>query len=215
MKDFTEKEKREQILHLVREYYREFHQKDPNDTAYIPYAGRVYDDQEMVNLVESALDFWLTAGKWTEQFEKEFCKALQVRYCSVVNSGSSANLLAFMALTSPLLGGRAVQRGDEVITVAAGFPTTITPIIQYGAVPVFVDVTIPEYNLDPDYLEQALSPKTKAVMVAHSLGNPFDLKRVRSFVMTMGCGWWKTTAMLWARNTILMGPGGIPAPSGI
>ena len=181
MKDFTEKEKREQILHLVREYYREFHQKDPNDTAYIPYAGRVYDDQEMVNLVESALDFWLTAGKWTEQFEKEFCKALQVRYCSVVNSGSSANLLAFMALTSPLLGDRAVQRGDEVITVAAGFPTTITPIIQYGAVPVFVDVTIPEYNLDPDYLEQALSPKTKAVMVAHSLGNPFDLKRVKKF----------------------------------
>jgi CDP-6-deoxy-D-xylo-4-hexulose-3-dehydrase len=135
----------------------------------------------MVNLVDSALEFWLTSGRYTDRFEREFAQYLGVPYCSLVNSGSSANLLAFMALTSPLLGERAIGRGDEVITVAAGFPTTVTPIIQYGAVPVFVDVTIPQYNIDVSKLEQSLSPKTKAVMIAHTLGNPFDLRTVRNF----------------------------------
>ena len=145
------------------------------------YGGRYFDDAEMVNLVDSSLDFWLTAGPWAAKFEKAFAKWLGVRFCSLTNSGSSANLLAFSALTSPELGERRIKRGDEVITVACGFPTTVTPCIQYGAVPVFVDVTVPEYNIDVTRLEDALSPKTKAVMIAHSLGNPFDLKSVRDF----------------------------------
>ncbi len=135
----------------------------------------------MVNLVDSSLEFWLTAGRYTEEFEKRFSEYLGVKFCSLVNSGSSANLIAFMALTSPLLGERAVRRGDEIITVAAGFPTTVAPIIQYGAVPVFVDVTIPQYNIDASKLEEAYSDKTKAVMIAHTLGNPFDLKAVKEF----------------------------------
>ena len=133
----------------------------------------------MVNLVDSSLEFWLTAGRYTDEFEHAFAKYLSVRYCSLVNSGSSANLLAFMTLTSPLLKERQILPGDEVITVAAGFPTTVSPMIQYGAVPVFVDVTIPQYNIDPSLLEAAWSPKTKAVMIAHTLGNPFDLKAVK------------------------------------
>ena len=135
----------------------------------------------MVNLVDSALEFWLTSGRYTEEFEREFAEYLGVKFCSLVNSGSSANLLAFMTLTSPLLGDRQIKRGDEVITVAAGFPTTVTPLIQYGAVPVFVDVTIPQYNIDINMLEEALSEKTKAVMLAHTLGNPFDLAVVKAF----------------------------------
>ena len=135
----------------------------------------------MINLVDSALEFWLTSGRYTKQFEEDFAKLLNVKYCSLVNSGSSANLLAFMALTSSLLGERAIKRGDEIITVAAGFPTTISPIVQFGAVPVFVDITIPEYNIDCDKLEEALSDKTKAVMIAHTLGNPFNLSRVKEF----------------------------------
>ena len=135
----------------------------------------------MVNLVDSALEFWLTSGRYTDKFEEELAKYLSVKSCALVNSGSSANLLAFMTLTSPLLGERAIKRGDEVITVAAGFPTTVTPIIQFGAVPVFVDVTIPQYNIDVHQLETALSDKTKAVMLAHTLGNPFDLKAVKDF----------------------------------
>ena len=131
--------------------------------------------------MDSALEFWLTSGRYTEQFERGLAKYLQVKYCSAVNSGSSANLLAFMTLTSPLLGERRILPGDEVITVAAGFPTTVTPMLQYGAVPVFVDVTIPQYNIDTDRLEEAFSPKTKAVMIAHTLGNPFDLKKVKDF----------------------------------
>ena len=127
------------------------------------------------------MEFWLTAGRYTEQFEREFAKYLGVKYCSLVNSGSSANLNAFMALTSDLLGERKINRGDEVITVAAGFPTTVSPVIQYGAVPVFVDVTIPQYNIDVNMLEKAYSDKTKAVMIAHTLGNPFDLKAVKEF----------------------------------
>ena len=178
----TKKEKEQQILNLVREYCEEYHKKtEYTEGDRIPYASRVYDSEEMVNLVDSALEFWLTSGRYTDEFEKEFAEYLGVKFCSLVNSGSSANLLAFMTLTSPLLGDRRVKRGDEVITVAAGFPTTVTPMIQYGAIPVFVDVTIPQYNIDVDRLEEALSDKTKAVMIAHTLGNPFDLAGVKSF----------------------------------
>lgn len=147
----------------------------------IPYAARVYDKEEIINLVDSALEFWLTAGRYVDEFEREFARYLGVKHVSLVNSGSSANLCAFMTLTSPLLGDRRVRRGDEVITVAAGFPTTVAPVIQYGAVPVFIDVTIPQYNIDVSRLEAALSPRTRAVMIAHTLGNPFDLKAVREF----------------------------------
>ncbi|HIW80355.1 MAG TPA: lipopolysaccharide biosynthesis protein RfbH [Candidatus Acetatifactor stercoripullorum] len=178
----TEQEARTEILELVKEYCNTYHNtKEYTAGDRIPYAGRVYDEAEMVNLVDSALEFWLTSGRYTEQFEKEFAKYLGIRFCSLVNSGSSANLLAFMALTSPLLGEKRVLPGDEVITVAAGFPTTVTPILQYGAVPVFVDVTIPQYNIDVTQLEAAYSEKTKAVMIAHTLGNPFDLKAVKEF----------------------------------
>jgi CDP-6-deoxy-D-xylo-4-hexulose-3-dehydrase len=170
------------ILVNVKEYYRNFMQLPPyEEGGRIPYAARVFDEQEMVNLVDSALEFWLTSGRYTGQFEKRLTEFLDVPFCSLVNSGSSANLLAFMALTSSLLGERAVQRGDEVITVAAAFPTTVTPVMQFGAVPVFVDVTIPQYNIDVSMLEKALSPRTKAVMLAHTLGNPFDLKTVKTF----------------------------------
>lgn len=181
--NMTEVQAREKMLSLVGEYYRTYRSEkkefEPGDR--ISYASRVYDEKEMQNLVDSALEFWLTSGRYTDAFEKNFAEYLQVKYCSLVNSGSSANLIAFMALTSPLLGDRAIRRGDEVITVAAGFPTTVAPVVQYGAVPVFVDVTIPQYNIDVAMLEQALSEKTKAVMIAHTLGNPFDLKAVKAF----------------------------------
>lgn len=178
----TEQQAKEKILELVREYADRFHTpKKYVDGNRIPYAGRVYDSCEMVNLVDSALEFWLTSGRYTERFESKLAEYLGIRFCSLVNSGSSANLTAFMALTSPLLGDRRIKRGDEVITVAAGFPTTVTPVIQYGAVPVFVDVTIPQYNIDTAMLEAALSGKTKAVMIAHTLGNPFDLEKVKAF----------------------------------
>ena len=182
--DKKQEEARQQILDLVADYCENYHIKnkkefEPGDR--IPYASRVYDANEMVNLVDSALEFWLTSGRYTDEFEAKLAKYLGVRYCSLVNSGSSANLNAFMALTSPLLGDRQIKRGDEVITVAAGFPTTVTPMIQYGAVPVFVDVTIPQYNIDVTRLESAYSEKTKAVMIAHTLGNPFDLGAVKSF----------------------------------
>ena len=179
----TEQEARQEILDLVKEYCDTYHNKKGNfkEGDRIPYASRVYDHDEMVNLVDSSLEFWLTSGRYTDEFEKKLAKYLGVRYCSLVNSGSSANLNAFMALTSPLLGDRRIRRGDEIITVAAGFPTTVTPAIQYGAVPVFVDVTIPQYNIDVTMLEAALSEKTKAVMIAHTLGNPFDLGAVKAF----------------------------------
>ena len=178
----TEAQAREEILNLVAEYCDRFHQKKPYEEGdRIPYASRVYDHQEMVNLVDSSLEFWLTSGRYTVEFEKKLAEYLHVRYAALVNSGSSANLIAFMTLTSPLLGERRVKRGDEVITVAAGFPTTVTPVIQYGAVPVFVDVTIPQYNIDVTRLEEAYSEKTKAVMIAHTLGNPFDLAAVKAF----------------------------------
>lgn len=177
------KELHDQILALVKEYCDTYHnqksQFKPGDR--IPYASRVYGHEEMTNLVDSALEFWLTAGRYTAQFERDFAKYLGVKFCSLVNSGSSANLCAFMALTSPLLGDRAIRRGDEVITVAAGFPTTVAPAIQYGAIPVFIDITIPQYDIDVSRLEEAFSTKTKAVMIAHTLGNPFDLAAVKAF----------------------------------
>lgn len=174
---------RAEILRLVAEYCDTYHNTDREFTEgqRIPYASRVYDSEEMVNLVDSALEFWLTSGRYTEQFERSLGQFLGVPYCALVNSGSSANLLAFMALTSPLLGERRVLPGDEVITVACGFPTTVAPILQYGAVPVFIDVTLPQYNADVTQLEAALSDKTRAVMMAHTLGNPFDLKAVKDF----------------------------------
>ncbi len=180
--NMSEQEARNEILKAVSAYCDTFHQEKsftPGDR--IPYASRVYDHDEMVNLVDAALEFWLTSGRYTDAFEKKLAEYLGVKFCSLVNSGSSANLLAFMTLTSPLLKDRAIKRGDEVITVAAGFPTTVTPIIQYGAVPVFVDVTMGQYNIDVTRLEEALSEKTKAVMLAHTLGNPFDLKSVKAF----------------------------------
>jgi len=181
--DMTEQQARDQILQQVAAYCDTFHnQKPPFEPGQrIPYAARVYDREEMTTLVDSALEFWLTAGRYTDEFEQALSKFLSVAHCSLVNSGSSANLLAFMALTSPLLGERAVLRGDEVITIACGFPTTVAPIVQFGAVPVFVDVTIPQYNIDVAMLEEAVSPRTKAVMIAHTLGNPFDLDAVKAF----------------------------------
>ena len=178
----TEAEAKREILDLVADYCDTYHnQKTYKEGDRIPYASRVYGHEEMCNLVDSALEFWLTSGRYTDQFEKAFADYLGVKYCSLVNSGSSANLLAFMALTSPLLGDRQVRPGDEMITVAAGFPTTVTPAIQYGVVPVFIDVTIPQYNMDVTQLEKALSDKTKVVMAAHTLGNPFDLAAVKAF----------------------------------
>lgn len=181
--NMTEQQARGQILKLVDEYCGTYHNKKKPfaEGDRIPYASRVYDSKEMVNLVDSSLEFWLTAGRYTDEFEKKLAQYLGVKHCALVNSGSSANLTAFMTLTSPLLGDRAVKRGDEIITVAAGFPTTVTPMIQFGAVPVFVDVTIPQYNIDVTMLEKALSDRTKAVMIAHTLGNPFDLAAVKAF----------------------------------
>ena len=182
----TEQKMRREILVLVREFCEKYHAPKDGFTPgeRLPYAARVYDHEEMENLVASALEFWLTAGHYTDEFERGLAAYLGVKHCSLVNSGSSANLLAFMALTSPLLEERAVRRGDEVITVAAGFPTTVAPMIQYGAVPVFVDVSLPTYNVDVSLLEGALSARTKAVMIAHTLGNPFDLAAVKSFCDT-------------------------------
>lgn len=181
--NMDESQAREAILGMVGEYCKKYHNhnKGFSKGQRIPYASRVYDAEEMMNLVDSALEFWLTSGRYTDKFEEKLSAYLGIRYCSLVNSGSSANLVAFMALTSPLLKERAIKRGDEVITVAAGFPTTVAPIIQFGAVPVFIDVTIPQYNLDVTMLEEALTEKTKAVMAAHTLGNPFNLQAVKAF----------------------------------
>ena len=178
----SKEEATKEILNSVKEYYKRFMVRpEYKDGDRISYASRVFDEKEMMNLTDSALEFWLTSGRYTDQFEKQLGDYLGTPFVSLVNSGSSANLLAFMTLTSPLLKERQVKRGDEVITVACGFPTTVTPILQYGAIPVFVDVTIPQYNIDVTQLEAALSPKTKAVMIAHTLGNPFDLKAVKAF----------------------------------
>ena len=183
MKWGNEEQARREIRELVTDYYHEYKENkkpfQPGDR--VTYAGRVFDEKEMCSLVDAALDFWLTTGRFAEEFEREFAQWMGVKFAHLVNSGSSANLIAFSVLTAPELGERQVKRGDEVITVAAGFPTTVTPIIQYGAVPVFVDVTIPQYNIDVTRLEGALSEKTKAVMIAHTLGNPFDLAAVKAF----------------------------------
>lgn len=181
----SEAEARDYIRKVVVKYYNEF-KKTEQEKKFktgdrISYASRVYDEKEMCSLVDSALDFWLTTGRFANEFERDFAKWIGVKYANLVNSGSSANLIAFMALTAQELGDRQIKKGDEVITVAAGFPTTINPIIQYGAVPVFVDVTVPQYNIDISQLETAFSEKTKAVMIAHTLGNPFNLKAVKAF----------------------------------
>lgn len=182
----TEAEAREKIKSLVAEFYHDF--KEPMESKEnfrpgdrISYASRVYDEKEMQSLTDAMLDFWLTTGRFSDEFEKKFAEWIGVKFAHLVNSGSSANLIAFSVLTAPELGERQIRRGDEVITVACGFPTTVTPILQYGAVPVFVDVTVPQYNIDVAQLEKALSDKTKAVMIAHTLGNPFDLKAVKAF----------------------------------
>ena len=181
--NMSEEEARAQILAQVGAYCDTFHTNEEPfvEGQRIAYASRVYDRDEMTNLVDASLDFWLTSGRWTDEFERELGAYLQVPYVSFVNSGSSANLLAFAALTAPELGERAIKRGDEVITVAAGFPTTVAPIVNFGAIPVFVDVSIPGYNVDVSLLEGALSSKTKAVMLAHTLGNPFDIAAVKAF----------------------------------
>ena len=187
-KDMHDREFREQVIKAAIQYYEFKHKSKktfiPGDR--IPYAGRVYNEKEIAALVDSSLDFWLTAGRYAEKFEKDFAQFLGVKYCSLTNSGSSANLLAFMALTSPQLGSKRIKKGDEVITVAASFPTTVAPIIQYGAVPVFVDVTFPSYNIDCAQLHKTLSKQTKAVMIAHTLGNPFDVNAVKDFCNTHG-----------------------------
>jgi len=178
-----EQKLKQQAIEAAVKYYHVKHapKKEFQPGDRISYGGRVFDEKEIASLVDSALDFWLTSGKYAEKFEREFAEFLGVKHCSLTNSGSSANLLAFMALTSHKLGDRRIKKGDEVITVAAAFPTTVAPIIQYGAIPVFVDVTLPTYNIDVTRLEVALSEKTKAVMIAHTLGNPFDLRVVKEF----------------------------------
>ena len=183
MKDLTEQQAREKIKGMVAQYYHEFKEKKElfKEGARITYAARVFDEMEMCALTDAMLDFWLTTGRFADQFEKEFAGWIGVKFAHLVNSGSSANLIAFSVLTAPELGNRQIKRGDEVITVACGFPTTVTPILQYGAVPVFVDINIPQYNIDVSKLEGALSKKTKAVMIAHTLGNPFDLSAVKKF----------------------------------
>ena len=179
----NEEEAREIIKALVAEYYHDFKEKktDFREGDRITYAARVFDEKEMCALTDAMLDFWLTTGRFSDQFEKEFASWIGVKYAHLVNSGSSANLIAFMALTAPELKERQIKPGDEVITVACGFPTTVTPILNYGAIPVFVDVTVPQYNIDVAKLDSALTSKTKAVMIAHTLGNPFDLNTVKAF----------------------------------
>lgn len=182
----NENEAREEIKSLVAEFYHKF--KEPKESKEnfkpgdrVSYASRVYDEKEMQSLTDAVLDFWLTTGRFSDEFEKKFAEWIGVKFAHLVNSGSSANLIAFSVLTAPELGDRQIKRGDEVITVACGFPTTITPILQYGAVPVFVDVTVPQYNIDVTKLDAALSEKTKAVIIAHTLGNPFDIATVKAF----------------------------------
>ena len=181
----------DEIIEKVAEYYETVHAPAQNapfvaGKSRVNYAGRVFDAAEMTNLADAALEFWLTSGRYTKEFEKKLAEHLGVKYALMVNSGSSANLLAFSALTSPLLGERRIKRGDEVITVACAFPTTVAPIIQYGAVPVFVDVESKSANIDVNELEKALSEKSKAVMIAHTLGNPFNLKKVKEFCDKQG-----------------------------
>ena len=174
---------RAEILALVRQFHTaNFPDRNftPGESP-VPCAGRVFDDEELVHLVDSSLDFWLTTGRYAEQFEREFAARFGVRHALLVNSGSSANLVALSCLTSPKLADRRLKPGDEIITVAAGFPTTVNPIVQNNLVPVFVDVDLPTYNIDPSQLEPALSSRTRGIMIAHTLGNPFDLGAVCDF----------------------------------
>ena len=176
---------RAEILDLVREYHRAAFPAEAFDAAAtpIPCAGRVFDDDDIVHLVDSALDFWLTTGRFAARFEKAFAQFWGLRHAVLVNSGSSANLVALTCLTSPKLGERRLRPGDEVLTVAAAFPTTVNPIIQNRLAPVFLDVKAPTYNVDVEQLEAALSPRTRAIMIAHTLGNPYDLARVTDFAV--------------------------------
>ncbi len=175
-----QKQLHDEILAKVGEYYQRFHKtQEYKKGDRISYAGRIYNEEEMLNLTDAALEFWLTQGRYTDTFEAGLAEYIGTAHASLTNSGSSANLLAFMALTAEELGERRIRRGDEVITVAAGFPTTVAPIVQYGAVPVFVDVTVPDYNINPETLEKAVSDKTKAVFLAHTLGNPFDIQKIK------------------------------------
>lgn len=176
---------RQEILEKVKQYYLEEHKEKQEKFEVgkdvITFAGRIYDEEEMMLLVDSSLDFWLTTERYAKEFETDFAKYMENEYCLLTTSGSSANLLALTAFTSPSLGDKRLKPGDEVITVAAGFPTTINPIVQNGLIPVFVDVEIGTYNIKVDDLDKALSDKTKAIMIAHTLGNPFDLDSVMSF----------------------------------
>jgi CDP-6-deoxy-D-xylo-4-hexulose-3-dehydrase len=181
----SEPRSKEEVRAAILELTREFHALNWPETEFVPgqspvpVSGRVFDADEVVSLVDSSLDFWLTTGRFAEQFENDFAKVMGLRHCLLVNSGSSANLLAMTALTSPELGERRLRPGDEVITTAAGFPTTVNPIVQNGLVPVFLDAELPTYNIDTTRLEEAVGPRTKAIMVAHALGNPFRLDQVR------------------------------------
>jgi len=181
----TSMKRRQKIIDFVNDVYNEENKNPINmgwdESKVIPFSGRIYDYEEVSNLIDASLDFWITSGPYSKEFEVKFADYMSQKYCLLVNSGSSANLVAFSSLTSPLLGERRVRAGDEVITVAAGFPTTVAPIIQNQCVPVFVDVDIETLNIDVAKLEQALSPRTKAIMIAHTLGNPFDVKTITAF----------------------------------
>lgn len=180
----SESEIRNDIAELVKDYYNIKFGKDEfvSGDSPVRYAGRVFDEKEIQALVDSSLDFWLTSGRFSEEFESEFADYFDLEYAFLTNSGSSANLLAFSALTSPLLGDKKLKPGDEVISVAAGFPTTVNPIIQYGMVPVFVDVELGTYNINPEELKKAIGPKTKAIFLAHTLGNPYNIDVVQELV---------------------------------
>lgn len=179
----SEQTLREAVFDAVKAFYDcKFKPRPfvPGQT-YVPVSGKVFDDHDLINLVDSSLDFWLTTGRYAAEFEQRFAEWMGVKHCLLVNSGSSANLVALSALTSPKLGDKRLQPGDEVITVAAGFPTTVNPIFQNQLVPVFLDVRLGTYDIDVDQLEAALSPRTRAIMIAHTLGNPFDLNAVMAF----------------------------------
>jgi len=173
---------RKEIADLVSEYAELQYQEKPFEPgkSVVPPSGKVLGEEELQNMVEASLDAWLTTGRFNEQFEKELADFIGVKHLITVNSGSSANLVAFSTLTSPKLGERAIKKGDEVIGVAAGFPTTVNPVVQFGAVPVFVDVDLKTHNVDADLIEAAITPKTKEIMLAHTLGNPFNLQKVKA-----------------------------------